>query len=49
MVGHAKYNCTLLFDKSGTRRLNLVEIEKGLEKVEPLIQIRINAIKLISK
>lgn len=49
VVGHAKHNCTLLLDKRGTRRLNPAEIEKGLERVEPLTQIRINAIKLIGK
>lgn len=48
-AGHEKYNCTLLLDQWGTRIHNPVRNKKGLRKVEPLTQIRINAIKVISK
>lgn len=49
LTGNEKYYCTLLLDQQGTRLNPGKKKKRELEKAEPLTQIRINAIKMISK
>lgn len=51
LAGHEKYNYTtvLLLNQQGINIHYPVRNKKGLEKVEPLTQTRINAIKVVSK